>query len=304
LRPRIVSLLPSATEIICALGFRKELVGRSHECDFPDGVEELPVCTAPKVNGEDTRAIHSSVSQVLQNDISVYRVDADLLRELQPTHIVTQIQCEVCAVSLRDVEAAVAGWASGRPRLVALNPQSLDDIFDDIRRTANALESATAGEALIATMKARLKEIASRAARCNGKPRVATIEWMEPLMPAGNWLPALVGMAGGVNLLGEGGKHSSWITWSALVEADPDVIIIFPCGFRIADIKRDWHVLTSHPLWHSFRAVRDHRVHVCDGNQYFNRPGPRVVETLEILAEILHPDRFQFGHEGIAWERI
>ncbi len=304
MRPRIVSLLPSATEIVCALGFRKELVGRSHECDFPDGVEELPVCTAPKVNGEDTRAIHSSVSQVLQNDISVYRVDADLLRELQPTHIVTQIQCEVCAVSLRDVEAAVAGWASGRPRLVALNPQSLDDIFDDIRRTANALESATAGEALIAAMKARLKEIASRAARCNGKPRMATIEWMEPLMPAGNWLPALVGMAGGVNLLGEGGKHSSWITWSALVEADPDVIIIFPCGFRIADIKRDWHVLTSHPLWHSLRAVRDHRVYVCDGNQYFNRPGPRVVETLEILAEILHPDQFQFGHEGTAWERI
>jgi iron complex transport system substrate-binding protein len=239
----------------------------------------------------------------LQNDISVYRVDADLLHQLSPTHIVTQIQCEVCAVSLRDVEAAVAGWANGPPLLVALNPQSLDYIFDDIRRTANALESATAGEALIETMRARINEIALATARCAEKPRVATVEWLEPLMPAGNWLPTLVDMAGGVNLLGEAGKHSSWITWSALVEADPDVILVFPCGFRMADIKRDWHVLTSHPLWPSLRAVRDHRVYACDGNQYFNRPGPRVVETLEILAEILHPDTFQFGHEGAAWQR-
>ncbi len=281
--PRIVSLLPSATEIVCALGFQDALVGRSHECDFPHGVERLPVCTAPKVSGADTRAIHASVSAILQNDISVYRVDSELLRRLQPTHIVTQIQCEVCAVSLRDVETAIADWTGIAPKLIPLNPQSLDDVFDDIRRTAAAL--GIDGQSLVNAMRSKMQAIA--AFQHAQKPRVVIIEWIEPLMVAGNWMPALVAMAGGTDVLGDDGQPSSWITWDDLEGADPDIIIVAPCGFRIEDSQRDLHLLSSNPKWRSLRAVRDENVFVVDGNQFFNRPGPRLVESLEILAGIV-----------------
>lgn len=281
--PRIVSLLPSATEIVCALGFQGALVGRSHECDFPKGVERLPVCTAPKVGGADTRAIHASVSAILQDDISVYRVDSDLLRKLQPTHIVTQIQCEVCAVSLKDVEAAIADWTGIAPKLIPLNPQSLDDVFDDIRRTAAAL--GTDGQSLVNAMRSKIQAIA--AFQHAQKPRVVIIEWIEPLMVAGNWMPALVAMAGGIDVLGADGQPSAWITWDDLVAADPDILIVAPCGFRIEDSQRDLHLLSSNPKWSSLRAVRNENVFIVDGNQFFNRPGPRLVESLEILAEIV-----------------
>lgn len=277
---RIVSLLPSATEIVCALGLRDALVGRSHECDFPPGVDELPALTYPKVGGSDTRAIHESVSAILRSDISVYGVDAERLRELQPTHIVTQIQCEVCAVSLRDVERAIGDWAGIAPKIIALNPQSLDDVFDDIRRTAAAL--GVDGEPLVRGMCSRMK-----AATNPRPPRVVVIEWIEPLMAAGNWMPRLVRMAGGVEVLGCDGGHSAWITWDDLVGADPDIIVIAPCGFRIEDSQRDMHLLTSNPAWQSLRAVRDDRVFIVDGNQYFNRPGPRLVESLQILSGIV-----------------
>ena len=281
--PRIVSLLPSATEIVCALGFQGALVGRSHECDFPKGVERLPVCTAPKVGGADTRSIHASVSAILQDDISVYRVDSDLLRKLQPTHIVTQVQCEVCAVSLKDVEAAIADWTGIAPKLIPLNPQSLDDVFDDIRRTAAAL--GTDGQSLVNAMRSKIQAIA--AFQHAQKPRVVIIEWIEPLMVAGNWMPALVAMAGGIDVLGADGQPSAWITWDDLVAADPDILIVAPCGFRIEDSQRDLHLLSSNPKWSSLRAVRNENVFIVDGNQFFNRPGPRLVESLEILAEIV-----------------
>jgi len=284
--PRIVSLLPSATEIVCALGLESALVGRSHECDFPRGIERLPVCTSPKVGGRDTREIHDSVSAILQHDLAVYSVDGTLLRELAPTHVITQVQCDVCAVSLRDVEAAIADWSGiAPPRIVALNPQSLDDVFDDIRRVALALGAGA--EPLIASMRSRMR------------PRVATIEWLDPLMTAGNWMPTLVEMAGGADVLGKAGEHSPWIRWEALAAADPDIIVVLPCGFSIEQTKRDWHYLASNPTWRELRAVRAGNVFVTDGNQYFNRPGPRLVESLEILREIIHGD----AERGMGWER-
>jgi len=290
---RIVSLLPSATEIVCALGLESSLVGRSHECDFPPGIERLPVCTSPKVGGRDTREIHASVSAILQHDLSVYSVDGALLRELAPTHIVTQIQCEVCAVSLRDVEAALADWSGiAAPRIVALNPQSLDDVFDDIRRTGAALNAD--GEALVASMQSRM----ARACAEPPLPKVAIIEWIEPLMTAGNWMPTLVAMAGGVDVLGKAGAHSEWMTWEQLGAADPDLIVVAPCGFRIEDSQRDWHFLASNPAWRTLRAVREGNVFVADGNQFFNRPGPRLVESLEILARI-----FDGVDSGPGWQR-
>ena len=300
--PRIVSLLPSATEIVCALGLQNAIVGRSHECDFPASIEQLPVCTAPKAGGRDTRSIHASISAILREDISVYSVDGDRLRTLRPTHIVTQVQCEVCAASLRDVETAIADWSGAEPpSIVALNPQSLDDVFQDILRTASALGSAGAGQQIVQRMAARMDAVAAQAARLGIRPRVALIEWMEPLMTAGNWMPELVDIAGGSNVLSEAGKHSPWITWEELVGADPDIIIVMPCGFRIADSLRDWHLLAAQPCWRNLRAVRDCKVFVADGNQYFNRPGPRLAESAEILAEIIHG--FPFGYEGKAWRR-
>jgi len=290
---------------VAALGFADTLVGRSHECDFPEEVGELPVCTEPKVDPlGDSEAIHRSVSALLAQTLSVYRVDAERLRELAPTHVVTQVQCEVCAVSLEDVEAALSGWTAARPRLTPLNPGSLADVFDDIRRVASALDAAARGERLVATMTKRMFAIAAATGALGQRPRVATIEWLSPLMTAGNWMPELVAMAGGTDLFGGAGSHSAWIGWDELRAADPDVIIAFPCGFALERVRREIGVLTSLPGWSRLRAVATGRVYLAEGNQYFNRPGPRLVETLEILAEVLHPQRFAFGHEGKGWLRL
>ena len=302
-RVRVVSLLPSATEIVAALGFADTLVGRSHECDYPQEVEDLPVCTEPKVDPRgSSEEIHRSVSALLAQTLSVYRVDAGRLRELEPTHLVTQVQCEVCAVSLEEVESALADWTEKRPRLTALNPASLADVFDDIARVAAALGAPERGARLVGRLQERMQGIAAMAAGLP-RPRVATIEWLSPLMASGNWMPELVEMAGGENVFGTAGAHSSWLSWHTLREADPDVIVVFPCGFPLERVEREIGLLSSLPGWSELTSVRNGRVYLAEANQYFNRPGPRLVETLEILAEILHPEAFSFGHEGKAWKR-
>ena len=303
--PRVVSLLPSATEIVAALGFADTLVGRSHECDFPEEVGELPVCTEPKLDASRPSAeIHRSVSALLSESLSVYRVDPGVLRELAPTHVVTQVQCEVCAVSLADVEGALTEWAGERPALVALNPSSLAEAFTDICRVAAALGAPDRGRRLVARLRERMEKIASSARTLPDRPRVATLEWLSPLMTAGNWMPELVAMAGGTDLFGAAGSHSAWIGWDELRAADPDVLVAFPCGFPLERVRREVGVVTSLPGWSRLRAVAAGRVYLAEGNQYFNRPGPRLVETLEILAEVLHPQRFAFGHEGKGWLRL
>jgi iron complex transport system substrate-binding protein len=300
--PRIISLIASATEIVCALGFESQMVGRSHECDFPASVKRLPVCTSPKFEVEGlSYEIDQRVKAILQEALSVYRVDADLLERLRPTHIITQSQCEVCAVSLKDVEQAVCQFTSSQPIVVSLEPNALADVWSDIRRVAAALNAPERGEELIAGLRRRMDEIAAKARSARSRPTVACVEWIEPLMAAGNWTPELVEMAGGVNLFGEAGKHSPWMSWEELVAADPDVIVISPCGFDIARTMEETELLTGKPEWRGLKAVKENRVLVADGNQYFNRPGPRLAESLEILAESLHPKLFHFGHEGKAW---
>jgi len=300
--PRIISLIASATEIVCALGFESQMVGRSHECDFPASVKRLPVCTSPKFEVEGlSYEIDQRVKAILQEALSVYRVDADLLERLRPTHIITQSQCEVCAVSLKDVEQAVCQFTSSQPIVVSLEPNALADVWSDIRRVAAALNAPERGEELIAGLRRRMDEIAAKARSARSRPTVACVEWIEPLMAAGNWTPELVEMAGGVNLFGEAGKHSPWMSWEELVAADPDVILISPCGFDIARTMEETDLLTGKPEWGELKAVKENRVLVADGNQYFNRPGPRLAESLEILAESLHPKLFHFGHEGKAW---
>jgi iron complex transport system substrate-binding protein len=303
--PRIISLIASATEIVCALGFESDMVGRSHECDFPASVKRLPVCTSPKFEVEGlSYEIDERVKAILQEALSVYRVDADLLERLRPTHIITQSQCEVCAVSLKDVEQAVCQFTSSQPVVVSLEPNALADVWSDIRRVAAALNAAERGEELVAGLRRRMDEVAEKAQTAKARPAVAVIEWIDPLMAAGNWAPELVEMAGAVNLFGEAGKHSPWMMWEDLVAADPDVIVISPCGFDIARTMEETHLLAGKPEWPGLKAVKENRVFVADGNQYFNRPGPRLVESLEILAELFHPDLFHFGHEGNGWVRL
>ena len=295
---RIVSLLASATEIVCALGLEDRLVGRSHECDFPESVKRLPRCTSPKFDTAGSSAdIDRRVKESLQAEPSVYAVDARLLDELRPDVIVTQAQCEVCAVSLRDVKAALAGMAR-QPRVVSLNPNALADVWEDMRAVAAACGVPDRGEALVTDCRRRMRAVTDRVA---GRPRptVACIEWIDPLMAAGNWVPELVELAGGTNLFGEAGKHSPWMTWDDLAARDPDVVVVMPCGF---DLPRTWAelpALTGRPGWGSLRAVRTGRVWAADGNAYFNRPGPRLVEALEMLAEALHPEVCRYGHAGM-----
>ena len=303
--PRVVSLIASATEIVCALGCEDQLVGRSHECDFPESVKRLPVCTEPKFNVEGTSyEIDQRVKAILQEGLSVYRVHADRLRGLRPDVIVTQSHCEVCAVSLRDVERAVCQWLQACPRIVSLAPNALADVWADIELVAEALDVPDQGAELVGRLKRRMQVVADRARPLPDRPTVACVEWIEPLMAAGNWMPELVEMAGGVNLFGEAGKHAPWMTWEQLRDRDPEVIVVLPCGFDRERTRRDMPALTRKPGWPDLRAVRDRRVYLADGNQYFNRPGPRLAESLEILAEVLHPGVFHFGQEGTGWENL
>ncbi len=300
----MVSLIASSTEIVCALGFRDSLVGRSHECDFPLDVRALPAVTAPKFPVDGTSyEIDQRLRAIVAESLSVYRVDGVALAALAPDVIVTQTQCEVCAVSLRDVEDALCQVVGSRPRIVALEPNGLPDIWRDIRRVADVLGAPERGIDLVAGLEERMVDIGASLA---GAPRVrlASIEWIDPLMAAGNWHPTLVETAGGVNLFGEAGRHSPWMSWDDLRAADPEAILVAPCGFDIPRARAEMGPLVAQPGWRELAAVRNGRVYLGDGNQYFNRPGPRVVESLEILAEILHPERFPARHEGSGWVRF
>ena len=302
---RVVSLLPSSTEIIHALGCGERLVGRSHECDYPAGIDALPPCTVPKFDTNGTsREIDERVKAVLAEAVSVYSVDTALLDELAPDLVVTQSQCELCAVSLSDVQAAVRRLVRSKPDVLSLEPNELKDVWRDIASVAEALGVGERGEALLDELRGRLAAVAERAQGIGRRPRVACIEWYDPLMAAGNWVPELVEIAGGVDVLGIRGEHSAWLEWAALEEAAPEAIVLMPCGFDIARSRQELPALTGRAEWARLEAVQRGRVFVTDGNQFFNRPGPRLVESAEILAEILHPEIFAFGHEGAGWERL
>lgn len=299
---RIVSLIASATEIVHALGLGDQMVGRSHECDYPDSVKKMPVCTSPKFKTDGTSyEIDQRVKAILQESLSVYRVDAAKLDTLKPSHIVTQAQCEVCAVSLKDVELAACKMISSKPQIISLEPNSLSDVWDDIRLTGNSLNVKRKAEQLISKLQNHMNDIAERTQRTGAKPTVACIEWIEPLMAAGNWMPELIEMAGGQNLFGTAGKHSPWMSWENLLQHNPDIIIVTPCGFDIPRTLSEMHCLGEKPDWNNLKAVKNNNVFVADGNQYFNRPGPRLSDSLEILAEIIHRNHFHYGHQGHGW---
>jgi iron complex transport system substrate-binding protein len=302
---RIASLLPSATEIACALGCADQLVGRSHECDHPATVANLPVLTAPKLDaGADSRAIDDRVRQLVSEGLSVYRVDAERLRALQPTLILTQDHCEVCAASPRDLDDALSGWMDPPPRVISLDATSLGDVWRDIASVAEALGCAGRGRELNRSLATRISEVAERSQALRPRPSVACLEWIDPLMAAGNWMPELVTLAGGRPLLAEGGRLSPWISLGDLAASDPDVIVMLPCGFDLKRTRQEMSALTGRAGWQTLRAVREGRVHLTDGNAYFNRPGPRLVESLEILAEILQPEPAAAKHLGTGWQPL
>jgi iron complex transport system substrate-binding protein len=299
--PRVVSLIASATEVVWALGRGEAQVGRSHECDFPPEVARLPALTAPKFKVEGASAeIDARVRRIVRDGLSVYRVDAEALRALDPDVILTQDHCAVCAVSLADVEAATCAW-TGRPvRVVSLKPDSLADACADIRKVADALCAPDAGEALVQEVRRRIAAVTAQVAG-RARPRVAFIEWVEPLMAGGNWMPELIEAAGGASLFGIAGRRSDWMQWPDLAAADPDAIVVAPCGYGLARCLEELPLLEARPGWTGLAAVRSGRVYFADGNAYFNRPGPRLADTAEILAEMLHPDAAGRRHEGRAW---
>lgn len=280
---RIVSLIPSATEIVCALGFRDRLVGRSHECDFPAGVEGLPALTAPKMDPRaDTEAVDRDVRRLVEQGLSVYRIDGEALDRLQPDLVLTQDQCEVCAVSLEDVEAAVCRLARRDVQVVSLSPRSLSDVYESVLTVARALGADERGRALVGELRGRLASTAA-AASPGRRPRVVHVEWIAPLMVGGHWMHELVGAAGGEHRLGVRDGDTRPVLWEEVRAYDPEVVVVAPCGFGIPQAERDLPRLERLPGWGETAAARAGRVSLADGNAFFNRPGPRLVDTAEIV---------------------
>lgn len=298
---RILSLLPSTTEIAAALGLAHCLVGRSHECDIPASVTTLPIVTEAKLDLEaSSSAIDRRVKELVRDGLSVYRVDTDLVLALRPETILTQTQCEVCAVTPGDLREALARFLGEAPELVAVEPNTLDDVLEDFARVAAGCGVAERGIGLRDRERARIETLTRERA---GRPAatVAVLEWIDPVMGCGNWIPELVERAGGVSVLGDAGEHAAWSTLEDLARLDPDHLVIAPCGFSLPRTRRELPALTGDPAWPTLRAVREGRVALVDGFRHMNRPGARIVESLEILVEILHPERFAFGHGGISW---
>jgi iron complex transport system substrate-binding protein len=304
--PRIVSLLPSLTEVVCALGFEKNLVGRSHECDFPHSISHLPVLCEPKYSVDENTPsgdIHQSVIHLLQNGLSVYKVDDEKLTSLKPDIILTQDHCEVCAVSFQDLENAINRFLDKNVNVVSVSPINLEQVIQSFLTIANALDAGEKGQELVKQMKNGFSAISDKTDG-SVRPTVVSIEWLDPLMTGGNWMPELIEIAGGQNLLSEAGKHSPWCDWETILNADPDILLLLPCGFSINKTLTETDSLTSRDGWNQLKAVQNNRVYILDGNQYFNRPGPRLLDSAEILAEIFYPDLFPPRHQKTGWVKF
>jgi len=290
---RIASLLPSATEMVCAVGARDELVGVSHECDFPAGVEALPILTRPReALPQKSGAIDRAVRDMLRDALAVYEVEVERLREVAPDVVVTQDLCDVCAVSIDDVRSALRELAREDTTIVNLRPTRLADVWEDVRRVGTALGRADEGRRAAAELEQRCATLAERAARESSRPTALTIEWIDPVMVGGTWMPELVELAGGRALVTTPGQHAPTLELEQLAELDPDVVLIKPCGFKLERTESELELLRTKLPWDRWRAVREGRVFAADGNAFFNRPGPRLVESLEILAACLHPTAF------------
>ncbi len=293
---RIASLLSSATEILFALGLEDRIVAVGHECDHPPAAATKPRATFAHLDpSADGATIDRLVKQLLAEGRPLYEIDAPLLARLAPQLIVTQAQCDVCAVRYDDVVRTVRAFPSLQTaEVVALNPQSLGDVLDDVTRLGRAAGCEAAAQTFRAALERRIDAVHARTERLTfeQRPRTACIEWIEPLMIAGNWTPELVDLAGGRQSLAVAGRHSAYTPWDAVRRFDPEVIVVLPCGFDLTRTLQEAPRLTELPGWRDLAAVRSGRVFGVDGNALFNRSGPRIVDSLELLAGLLHPDLF------------
>jgi iron complex transport system substrate-binding protein len=298
---RIISLLPAATEIVAALGLLDHLVGVSHECDYPEPVNDLPrVMTCPIYKAGLTSAeIDEAVRESTAKGESLYRIDVDLMQRLQPDLVLTQMLCDVCAIGYGTVAGAIASL-NPRPRLLNLEPRWLEDLYQNIRDVAAVvdeistvpLDAAARAEACIESLRNRVDAVVRGVASVDKRPRVLFLEWIDPPFAAGHWTPELIALAGGECVLGEPGIPSQTREWSEVAASNPDVLIVSCCGYDVDMIERDMAILADKPFWRDWPAVRGGRVYIVDGSQYFNRPGPRLIDSLEILAAAFHPELF------------
>lgn len=287
---RVISLLASGTEIVCALGAGDALVGRSHECDNPEWVRKLPACTRPAFDvSMSSGKIDAEVRRRLKLHEPLYHVDAELIRELRPDLLITQVHCEVCAVTPDDVARVGCGILSSQ--VLALSAGTVEGIFDGVMSIARGMELLPAGEDLVAKMRSGIRAVTDTV-RDKPTPTVVMLEWTDPIFSMGNWGPELVEAANGKVLLGEKGQFSRAISWNDVRDADPDFLIIAPCGYDMGRTVRELPLLEALPGWRQLKSVRAGTVALADGNLYFNRSGTTIVETVEIIAEILH------GHRG------
>jgi iron complex transport system substrate-binding protein len=297
--PRIVSLLPAATEIVAALGLMEDVVGVSHECDFPEEANTRPRVTRCPVHnaGLTSREVDEWVRRALRNNGTIYTIDEQLLRKLRPDVILTQKLCDVCAVGYGTV-ARLAATLPGPPEVVNLEPSCLSDIFDDIRRLAKACGIAERAEKLVGERSDRVEAVRERAARIPDRSRCFLMEWVDPVFCSGHWGPELVEIAGGCDPLGRRHQPSVQIKWEAVLDAQPEIVILALCGYDVDRARRDYELLRKFPGFDSLPAAQNGRIYVVDAKAYFSRPGPRMVDSLEILAAIIHPKEFpEFSSE-------
>lgn len=308
---RIVSLLPSATEIVYALGLGDSLVGVTHECDYPTEVRARLVVTRSLLDHSTSSSaeIDEAVNQQLRDGLSLYALDQALLAELRPDMILTQALCEVCAVSYGEVERAVrdvsAGFGDLAPQVLSLEPAGLDDILKTITIVGTTLGVQQRAADVVAALRARTERVRERAALAPRRPRVACLEWIDPPFGPGHWLPELIELAGGQPGLGKAHADSRRIAWDDVIAFAPEVIVVTPCGFDLSRAMEEaLRVLPYRTGWEALPAVRKDRVYVVDGNAYFSRPGPRIVDSLELLAELIHPDLFAGWGAHNAWQPL
>ena len=300
---RIISLISSATEIVNSLQCTNDLVGISHECDYPDPIKGLPVCSEPRfdVNGKSIE-IDQNIKSLLQEALSIYRVKEDIIRLLKPDIIITQSQCDVCAVNIKDVRIAIEQTIGINPEIISLSPTCLEDVWNDILELGIALEKESIAKKLVKNIENDISIISKK--NKNKDPlRIGCIEWIEPLMFAGNWVPEIVQIAGGKSLFGVAGEHSNWSEYEELYQHDPDKIIFMPCGYNMNKTKVELSNLTHDARWKSLKAVKTNEVYLTDGNQYFNRPGPRLLDSIRIMDDIINNTNvYNFKNHG--WKKL
>ncbi|HZS93879.1 MAG TPA: cobalamin-binding protein [Chloroflexota bacterium] len=290
--PRICSLLPSATEIVFALGLGDRLVGVTHECDYPAEARAKPHVTSSIIDSPSLSQseIDAAVRESLAENATIYHLDRDLLEQLQPDLVLTQDLCAVCAVGSNEVEDVV-GSLSSRPEVVSLEPTTLGEVFDTILRVGRLAGRMREAIALVDRLRDRVARVREVVA---GRPPVPvlTLEWLDPPFVGGHWVPEMVALAGGRDVLGTAGRPSRQVAWDEVAGTNPEIAVLMPCGFDLERTIRESEDVTLPDVWRSLASVREGNVFAVDGSAYFNRPGPRLVDGVEILAAILHPDEF------------